>query len=286
MKKRIFSTVALWLVVIAVPLIFGPTGLVLLLLALSAAAQFELYNLLRQIGFAPAMGLGIALGSILFLAPWFIPAASGISPATASVMTLGLIVCIFAFRFLSDPDLNQPQSSFTSTVVGILLIPFLLSFYVQMAREFIDHGMTAAAVLCPVWIVAVAKFTDVGGLLVGSKFGRRRLAPLISPNKTVEGAAGGILSAVVIGVLLLLLFRDSFPAAFTLPVAILIALIVAVSAIISDLFESAIKRQASSKDSGAMIPGIGGAFDLADSLVLAAPVGFLLFTLFVFGNDG
>lgn len=256
-------------------------GLVLLLLALSAAAQFELYNLMRLIGFAPALGLGIVLGSILVLAPWFIPAVSGIAAPTASMMTLGAILVIFAFRFLSDPDLNQPRSSFTSTVIGILFIPFLLSFYVQLAREFIDMDMTSAAILCPVWLVAVAKFTDVGGLLIGSKFGRRRLAPLISPHKTVEGAAGGILLAVVIGVLFLLLFRSSFPDSFTLPVAILIALIVAVSAIISDLFESAIKRQAASKDSGAMIPGIGGAFDLADSLLLAAPVGFVLFTLFV-----
>ncbi len=281
MKKRIFSTIALWAVVIAVPWLLGPTGLVILLLLLGLAAQFELYNLLRMIGFAPATGLGLALGALLILAPWFVPAASSMSPAATTASLLGFIMLVFAVRFLSDPDLNQPRSSFVSTLLGILIVPFLLSFYVQLAREALDQGMLSAAIWCPVWIVAVAKFTDVGGLLVGSKFGKRRLAPLISPGKTVEGAAGGILFAVIIGVIILVLFRGNFPDTFTLPVAILISLIVAVTAILSDLFESAIKRQATSKDSGAVIPGIGGAFDLADSLLLAAPVGYILFTLFV-----
>lgn len=283
MKKRVLSTILLWAVVIAAPLAFGPTGLVLILVALSAAAQLEFYQLMRAIGFAPASGPGIALGSLLLLAPWVIPAISDLSPTAASAMSMGIILVVFAFRFLSDPDLNQPRSTFTSTLLGILFVPFLLSFYVQLARTFAEvPGMTNAAILCPIWIVAVAKFTDVGGLLIGTKFGRRRLAPLISPKKTVEGAGGGILLAVMVGVVLLLVFRDSFPDTFTLPVAILTGLVVAVSAIASDLFESAIKRQAGSKDSGAVIPGIGGAFDLADSLLLSAPIGFVLFAIFVF----
>ena len=87
---------------------------------------------------------------------------------------------------------------------------------------------------------------------------------------------------MLIGIILVRLFPDHLPDGFSWWLAGLIAIPVAVAAIASDLVESAFKRQAGVKDSGKLIPGIGGAFDLADSLILSAPLGYLLFKYTLF----
>ena len=129
--------------------------------------------------------------------------------------------------------------------------------------------------------MAVAKCADVGGLLVGMKIGKTPLS-VISPKKTYEGAAGGVVFSMLIGVILVALFPDFLPTGFSWWLAALIAIPVAVASIASDLVESAFKRQAGVKDSGKLIPGIGGAFDLSDSLILSAPLGYLLFKYTLF----
>jgi phosphatidate cytidylyltransferase len=103
------------------------------------------------------------------------------------------------------------------------------------------------------------------------------MAPNISPKKTWEGAAGGVLTSVGLGVALAHYFPDYLPEAFTPAVAALAALVIAITAIVSDLIESVVKRRADTKDTGTLIPGIGGAFDLTDSLIFTAPVADVIF---------
>ena len=126
----------------------------------------------------------------------------------------------------------------------------------------------------------VAKFSDVGGLLIGSWLGKNKMAPQISPAKTWEGFAGGVATSSVLGFALVLLLRDYFPQNFHPWVAALCAIPIAALAAFSDLIESVIKRQAEVKDSGKSIPGIGGAFDLVDSMLLSAPVAFIILSFF------
>jgi phosphatidate cytidylyltransferase len=133
-------------------------------------------------------------------------------------------------------------------------------------------------VLC-LWTVAVAKFCDVGALLTGLAIGRHPMAPLTSPKKTWEGAAGGIALAMGVGALVVWMGAPVLPASMTPLRGALLASPVAVVAIFSDLVESVIKRRAASKDSGGVVPGIGGIFDLSDSLILAAPVAYFLLGL-------
>jgi len=105
------------------------------------------------------------------------------------------------------------------------------------------------------------------------------MAPQISPKKTWEGAIGGVLMAMGVGALVAWLGRGHLPPNLTPPVAALLAAPIALVAIVSDLIESIIKRHAALKDSGGAIPGIGGVFDLSDSLLLTAPLGYFLFAL-------
>jgi phosphatidate cytidylyltransferase len=159
-------------------------------------------------------------------------------------------------------------------VVGVLYIPFMLQFLVAILMRDGDSGNNLA--LC-LWVVAVSKFCDVGALLTGLAIGRHKMAPTISPKKTWEGAVGGVLVSSGVGAAIAFLAAGRFPAGLTPPVAAIIAVPLAITTIVSDLIESAVKRRADTKDTGALIPGIGGAFDLTDSLILTAPVAYFIF---------
>ena len=121
------------------------------------------------------------------------------------------------------------------------------------------------------YVIAVAKMTDNGALFIGRQWGRRKLAPQISPGKTVAGFWGGLLvgtlTAGAIGP-----DCTGRPLGFALAAGLALSL----AAVAGDLLESLLKRRAGVKDSGALLPGIGGVLDLLDSILLAAPVALAL----------
>ena len=164
------------------------------------------------------------------------------------------------------------------TFYGFLYIPFMLSFLAFIAKLNIGTGLTQKSIglACVVWVVVATKFTDVGGLVIGTLFGKHKIAPSISPAKSWEGCAGGLVFSAVASAL----FAWAVNAAgfeFMSPLrSAILALPIAIVSIPSDLVESVFKRQSTSKDSGHTIPGIGGALDLIDSLILTAPLGFVI----------
>ena len=137
------------------------------------------------------------------------------------------------------------------------LLPALALLWI---RERDHHGLALL-----VWTFVVTWSTDIGAYFAGRRFGNRKLAPAISPNKTVEGLYGGILAASLLG--------GAWALATGLGIALLLlAPLFAVAAQGGDLFESAMKRRAGVKDSGAWLPGHGGVLDRLDGL---APVAVL-----------
>lgn len=128
------------------------------------------------------------------------------------------------------------------------------------------NGLLLLAIFIFIWV------NDTGAYLIGSRWGKRRLAPNISPKKSVEGSIGGLLLVLLSAVVLRLLL---FPELSWLRI-LLIATVVTVFGTIGDLFESSLKRQAGVKDSGKLIPGHGGILDRIDSLLLAVPAVYLL----------
>lgn len=270
MRRRILSFALLWAIALIVPLTLGDPGTVALIALAGLLTQMEIYQLLGRIGPRASVRLGCTLGvgvtvSAYFAAPYHVELAS----------VFGLAVVIVVVAHLFQPAATRVFQRIGSTVFGLALGPLLLAFFSLTLR--LDHGMSLG-----LWIIAVAKFADVGGLLTGMAFGRTKLAPFLSPKKTREGAAGGVLWSVAIGAGSVALFPQLFPLGLTPLLAGLIAIPVAVAGICSDLFESAVKREAGVKDSGKFIPGIGGAFDLTDSLLLAAPVGYFLLARVVY----
>ena len=227
-------------------------------------------------GLKPMKGLCIVAGAVITLGAYYLgDIDSGNDLFVLSFVVIALIIICL--------DLQAGRlRSFMPTLFGLIYVPFMLHFLIKIVTLAESNGEAAATgMFLAVWVVAVAKCADVGGLLVGMKLGKTPLS-VISPKKTYEGAAGGIGFSMLIGVILIGFFHTLVPASFSWWLGALIAIPIGVASIASDLVESAFKRQADVKDSGKIIPGIGGIFDLTDSLILTSPLGYLFFKYFLY----
>ena len=183
---------------------------------------------------------------------------------------LYLLYVVCRSTFLPHKDMLP---SLGNSLIGQLYIAAPLALTIRLtlvADPFTSmtqyNGLLLLAIFIFIWV------NDTGAYLVGSRWGKRRLAPSISPKKSVEGSIGGLLLVLLSAVVLRLLL---FPELSWLRI-LLIAAVVAIFGTIGDLFESSLKRQAGVKDSGKLIPGHGGILDRIDSLLLAVPAVYLL----------
>jgi phosphatidate cytidylyltransferase len=288
MKDRALSTVGLWVVVGLVIWVGGffsvaeqaSFGLLALIIC---AAQYEFYQLVRAI---PGVGRpnlsGIVAGFALHFALFFF------APEQARahvILTLGaLLIGAHLLSLLRHPGEVPTLLRRFPTLYGFAYLPFMLASLIAIARMKDGHLLTAQSVglYYVVWVFVATKFTDVGGLLIGVPFGKHKIAPTISPAKSWEGCVGGLAASAGASALFAWLLRDIVGISFMVPwKAAILALPIAVLSIPSDLIESVFKRLAGAKDSGATIPGIGGALDLIDSMVLTSPVALILLSYFL-----
>jgi phosphatidate cytidylyltransferase len=286
--SRIFSTVLLWTVVLGSLWAFGIHAAVVLVTILAALTLHEFYGLTEMLGARPFRKLGLLFSVLIVAGPFYLWAYGFdeeiVSSTSPFLLALAVVAC--SVRLLGERDNTNRIETLVASVFGLMFVPFMLHYLVRLLLltyggsqqnffEFIpplDPGL----VTC-LWVVAVSKFCDVGALLTGMAFGKHKMAPNISPKKTWEGAVGGVLTSAGVGALIAWLAPDYLPENVTPLVAALIAVPLALVTIVSDLIESAMKRRADTKDTGAMIPGIGGAFDLTDSLILTSPVAYVIF---------
>lgn len=184
-----------------------------------------------------------------------------------------LLMIALAFNFLGAALLSIPRFKINQDApvvavkqaFGVLYIPLSLSFMVMLRAS----GDGPYWVLFLMWVIA---WGDTGALYVGSMFGRHKLSPAVSPKKTIEGAAGGLVSNLAFAwIFKLLIFSGISGLTCTI-----FALVVGAVGQVGDLFESEFKRAAGVKDSGTLLPGHGGFLDRLDALILAAPAAYLL----------
>ena len=288
MKDRALSTVGLWVVVGLVIWVGGffsvseqaSFGLLALIIC---AAQYEFYQLVRAI---PGVGRpnlsGIVAGFALHFGLFFLAAEE----ARSNYLLTGgaLLVGLHLLSLLRHPGEVPTLLRRFPTLYGFAYLPFMLASLIAIARMKDGHLLTAQSVglYYVVWVFVATKFTDVGGLLIGVPFGKHKIAPTISPAKSWEGCIGGLATSAGASALFAWLLRDIVGVSFMVPwKAAVLALPIAVLSIPSDLIESVFKRLAGAKDSGATIPGIGGALDLIDSMVLTSPVALILLSYFL-----
>lgn len=192
----------------------------------------------------------------------------------SSAIVLGLI----AINLIVSAIISLPKFKFDSSVLeivakqvlGLIYIPLFLSYLV-----LIRNGTEGV-----VWIYLLLFIIfsgDTGAYYIGSNFGRHKLSPTVSPNKTIEGSIGGLAVNLGVGALFKHLFMPLLPWGLS----ILLFLSVGVAGQLGDLFESVLKRAGDIKDSGALLPGHGGILDRIDAVLFAAPV-FYLFKEYIF----
>ena len=236
---------------------------IITLLILSA---WEYIRLLRKINLKPALPLVFIGVLLLALSRVFFQFSYN------SVLLTLLLFGSAAYHILQhERDIGNPAADFGSTLSVLLYIGFLGPYLISL-RALPDGMWWTFLVLPIVWIA------DTGAFLIGTAFGKRKLAPKTSPNKTWEGYFTGILTGTLGGIGLPLLFVRVFDSGIDItPLeGAILGFIISAAIPLGDLTESMIKRQASCKDSGKLFPGHGGVFDRIDSLFWAAPIGYYL----------
>jgi len=157
----------------------------------------------------------------------------------------------------------------TKPILSRGVMGFLILVPCWTAINFIRNSNNGQGVYALLFLFALIWGADSAAYFVGKKWGKHKLAPLVSPGKSWEGFAGAMLSTVIIALIVLWLCDIPFS---IWPYAVVLSLITVLFSIVGDLFESMIKREANLKDSGNLLPGHGGLLDRIDSLTAAAPV--------------
>jgi len=228
------------------------------------AALLEFYNLADRKHLLPQRALGIGLAILVSLTFYFRSI-----PLEAALFG-GLLVSAFYFvlTFNTLEKLPYFPGSFAITVIGMLYVSFPLSFLYRIRLE--------AGPFTLYFLFAVIFLGDSGAYFIGKPFGRKKMTPVASPNKTWEGSAGGILFALAGAVLARTLLLPAVP----LWKAALTGVVVHAAAQVSDPLESLFKRAVGVKDSSNVLPGHGGFLDRIDSLILAGPLFYFILTYF------
>lgn len=262
MKKRILSSVVLVPLLLAI-LLIAPKILTAILFAVLAA--LGAYELLHNTGLVRHTRLLIYTSAMAFLVPiWCYFGMPSVWGHAGILLFFGLL---FMEMMMSHIKLRIEKVAIC--VVGGLLIPYLLSNPVRL--------LTAAGGRYLVMLPFVAAFLgDTGAYFIGCKFGQRKLAPVISPNKSVEGVIGSILCAVVGMLLYTMIMQLGFHHKVNYFFAVIYGIVGSLSGVFGDLCFSVLKRQTGIKDYGNLIPGHGGVLDRFDALMVVGSVLELL----------
>lgn len=229
---------------------------VLFVATISMAAMIEYVALVKYKGDPPSKYLLASIGV-------FWPVAFFLFPSWIWLILLFLGFFIYNFLFIDGAIYRIATGSFAMLYI-LVPIGMILSI---LYPEGVGSKGNVALVL---YLVAVTKVADIGGYFMGRLFGKRKLAPKISPSKTIVGAIFGLMCSLVVSVVFASYIN------ITTFEAIFLGLILGVVAELGDLAESVLKRDAHVKDSN-QIPGLGGVLDLIDSLLFTTPILFAYF---------
>lgn len=241
-------------------LVLGKMFLFLLLIVIVFSAAKEYVKMLENKGFYPSLKTILVVDSVFAVLAYF--SCFKLIPLVLILATMSSFLWVL-FKG------RQPYIANVATTILGFLFTGCFPLHLLCLRE-LDKGLSFVVLLFMTIII-----TDIGCYYFGHRFGKHKLAPTISPNKTIEGSIGGslsaILGAIIFGYFLNLAWYDSFVA----------GVLITVFAQLGDLSESLIKRDAGVKDSGDTLPGHGGFLDRCDSFIFTIPIAFYYFKFFV-----
>lgn len=277
----------LWLIMI------GGWPYLLTIVGITVLALREFYRLIEDKGAHPLVGFGLVAGAAL-------PVVAFLGNEYHATLLMTAVLLGVMVAQVGKAEITEALASISGTFFGIFYVAWLLSHAIVL-RQFHEvvaarFGPAAAAQISPdagafymIFTLFAVVGSDAGAYFAGRKWGRRKLAPLISPGKTVEGALGGVVGGTLNALLCKAIFDLWWPElsrGFPWAAAILFAPILTLVAIIGDLVESLLKRDAQRKDAGAALPGMGGFLDRIDSSLLGIPVMYYLLLSYTYLRVG
>lgn len=277
--QRIVTAVVLLAILAAAMASANPWWFVALLALAAACANWEWLRLTLPQPPSPVIAIGVAVllfaGMLVLTSAWLAGDRSGagdpgwvlryLVPAVSAVWLFGGVAAVVRGRSDAPP---------ASLAWSVFSVPAAFAAWAVLAQMYVARGAVfVVSLLALVWVA------DIAAYFAGRAFGKRKLAPRVSPGKTIEGAIAGVLGAVVwIG--LSSLWNGTFGHAlverWTFWLALPIAAVLGVLSIVGDLFESLLKRRAGRKDSSTLLPGHGGVYDRIDAILPVAPFALLL----------
>lgn len=251
--ERILSSVLILPLIAAIIFWGSPPFFYFLILAVILLGTYEYFAMISKIGVDGFPILGLALSFLLTLCFYF-------DTRYFPEWFLVAITSLFLFWFLREKNVKVALDQIAYTFMGVLYVAGLLSFFI-LIRHLERGQYMVLFVMLVVWL------GDTAAYYGGKKFGKRPLAPVISPNKTMEGAAAGLLASLIGGGIANLWFLQEI----ALFHCLIVALICGIIGQFGDCAESLLKRNTGVKDSGNLIPGHGGLLDRIDGLMFAGP---------------
>lgn len=270
MKTRILTAlIALPIVIAAIVLPLWFAWAVWIFAALAglalAAGLFEFYSLTKKLELKADAAIGY-LGSAALFIGFLFDAPSKAPDLIIVTVVLTVIAVLISQTFRFQKDFSKMLTGIGVTLLGVFFVAFLGGFLVATRVGFETVPGLSTHLLGFYFLVIFG--SDAGAYFAGRAFGKHKLAPAISPGKTVEGLVGGIVSAAGLAALATLTFFPELPYKFSIPLAVVLAII----GVLGDLCESAMKRGSGAKDAASILPGHGGFLDRLDSLLFGAPI--------------
>lgn len=265
----VFGTIAMGCMML------GGWYLFVMLLSIILLASKEYVQILEHKGFYPSLKIIVASEIILALIMFL---------NKPEYVAYALFVCSLAsFLWVLFRGRQPYIANVATTILGFVYcgyFPFHLLLLRDMSSNVYNDGFGFIVIM----FTAILS-TDVGCYYAGTKLGKHKLAPVISPKKTIEGSIGGIVCAIIGAMIIGAVINYGFHIDLPWYIAFFAGLICTVFAQIGDLCESLIKRDAGVKDSGHSLPGHGGFLDRTDSFILTIPIMYYFCKYFVFSND-
>jgi len=280
---RFLSTIVLWSVALSIAFSGFELGFWGLISVFAMVALWEFYTMLDQRRLPNFKITGMICGAALLCGSFYYFSQWG--PARSYdfeiAVLLFMLLTMFTRQMFDSLRDDAPLQTMAYTLFGLLYVVWLFNFMTKILYVVprSSTGAVTGQFYC-LYCIAITKFSDMGAYLTGSMIGRHPLIPHISPKKTWEGFFGALAFSLLAS---LLLFR-LMPGALSVlnwTHATILGLLLGFAAVIGDLAESIVKRSAGVKDSGSLLPGIGGALDLIDSLLFTAPLLFFYLRLVV-----
>jgi phosphatidate cytidylyltransferase len=280
-RLRLLSTLVLWVFVLGTILSGYEQMFFVAIAALGLLGLWEYYEMLDRRGVPNFKLTAIICGVVFFAASFYAFRSYGPEKSydfEIAVM-LGFLLVVFGRQMFQRTRDRNPLETMAYTLFGLLYVVWLFNFITKIVylppRGPFGEPTGQYYVL---YLLLVTKFSDMGAYLAGSLFGKHKLVPHISPHKSWEGLVGAIALATVGSFGLWLLIPDRLSVFSATDVAVL-GILLGGAAVIGDLAESIVKRSTEAKDSGGLLPGIGGVLDLIDSLLFTAPLLFFYMRL-------